>query len=1058
MTTEPTKKNYKETLNLPQTPFPMEAKLVQNEPGRLKKWQEMDLYRKLMEARKDSPQWILHDGPPFANGDIHIGHVINKTLKDVVQRFRSMEGKQTPYVPGWDCHGLPIEHKIQEQLGPKLRDMAVSDVRKLCYDYAQKYATIQSKQFQRLGILGDWEHPYLTMTADYEASTLEVFAKFVEAGLVYKKLKPVPWSVQNQTALADAELEYKDVEDPSIFVEFPVTDAAKLAALFGIAHSDTAGTAVLQTQHSFFFLVWTTTPWTLPANLAIAVHPEVTYALVSYTRNGKDKFGVAAQDLVNTVFQRKGVERFEVLGTTTGKALIEAKLQYHHPFIDRTSPILPALYVTTTDGTGLVHTAPGHGEDDYNTGLNNGLPVYCPVLANGRFDETAPQFLQNKSVWEGNPLITEKLREFDHLFDEVKILHSYPHDWRSKKPVIQRATEQWFVAVDKAFSPAVGTEKPETFRFSIPSDFAQAGGVQDQIIAAIQRRGYDADTVFAVKLAIEEATINAIKHENKFDHNKSVNIEARVSSDRVEFTIGKQSQTFTRPGCSSQTIRSLALASIASDVAFIPDWGRARLNGMLESRPDWCISRQRAWGLPIPVFYNEKGEALLTPESVRAVARSFARHGSDAWFTQTPAQILEGYDPGPAFPKDQLRKEKDIFDVWFESGSSWHSVLVGRPGFKYPCDMYLEGSDQHRGWFQLSLLPALGCTGRPPYKQVLTHGFIVKPDGTKVSKSDKEYVTATKEIDTHGADLLRLWCCSVDYQNDIPTSPQVIREFGDKYRKIRNTLRYLLSNLYDYQPDTVGHGPTLPPSSLDAWALDQLNQLIAQVTEAYNAYQLHRAFRLLHDFCSVQISAVYGNAMKDRLYCEAPAAPLRRRCQFVMHQMVLALTKLLAPMIVFTADETWEHIPHKPADEASLPSVHLALLPKPLPLEVSAETRQQWEMLMALRETGLMQLDGIKKAAGMNKALEAEIVYTVRSEQEKAWLAAYGVDLEDMLGAGFHSIVVDAGAPAISIQAIDRREKYPACARSWKRRPDVGQDPTHPDLSARDAAAVKARA
>ncbi|MGA2502369.1 MAG: class I tRNA ligase family protein, partial [Tepidisphaeraceae bacterium] len=524
------------------------------------------------------------------------------------------------------------------------------------------------------------------------------------------------------------------------------------------------------------------------------------------------------------------------------------------------------------------------------------------------------------------------------------------------------------------------------------------------------------------------------------------------------------------------------------------------------------------------------------------------------------------YDPGSSFPKDQLRKEKDIFDVWFESGSSWHSVLVGRgkmgreavyadieraiaaelqkqfntadvgdfkvqfdqqtghisvlrngmpldektvgriaaqavkekliqlvrqeqcgTTMRYPADMYLEGSDQHRGWFQLSLLPALGCTGRPPYRQVLTHGFIVKPDGTKVSKSDtKEYVTATKEIDTHGADLLRLWCCSVDYQNDIPTSPQVIREFGDKYRKIRNTLRYLLSNLYDYQPTTVRHGPTLQPvgsasadagvpstpcsttdrwavptlqistSSLDAWAIDQLNQLIAQVTEAYDVYQLHRAFRLLHDFCSVQISAVYGNAMKDRLYCESPAAPLRRRCQYVMHQMVLALTKLLAPMVVFTADETWEHIPHKPADEANLPSVHLALLPKPLPLEIPAETRRQWELLMTLRETGLMQLDGIKKAAGMNKALDAEIVYTVKSEQEKSWLSAYGDDLEDMLGAGFHSIVVDPSAAAISIQAIDRRDKYPACARSWKRRPDVGQDPAHPDLSLRDAAAINA--
>ncbi|MFI5378807.1 MAG: isoleucine--tRNA ligase [Tepidisphaerales bacterium] len=1026
--TDATKKNYKDTLNLPQTPFPMEAKLVQNEPGRLKKWQEMDLYGKLMDARKDSPQWILHDGPPFANGDIHIGHVINKTLKDVVQRFRSMQGRQTPYVPGWDCHGLPIEHKIQEQLGPKLRDMAVSDVRKLCYDYAQKYAAIQSKQFQRLGILGDWEHPYLTMAADYEASTLEVFAKFVEAGLVYKKLKPVPWSVQNQTALADAELEYKDVEDPSVFVEFPATDAGKLAALFGAE----AERSAMRTLQHCFFLVWTTTPWTLPANLAIAVHPEVTYALVSYTRNGKDKFGVVAADLANTVFQRKGVDRFEVIGTTTGKALVEAKLQYHHPFIDRTSPILPALYVTTTDGTGLVHTAPGHGEYDYNTGLNNGLPVYCPVLANGRFDETAPQFIQNKSVWEANPLITEKLREFDHLFDEVKILHSYPHDWRSKKPVILRATEQWFIAIDEPFTHA--------------SDPAGLGprNLRDRALTAI---GFDP---LGPQTEAQRTMLAAYEQEARLAETQFLENEPSNGGDAQSPDVELKTALAAKRPIFEHVKRRIQ--------KFIPAWGQNRLHGMLLSRPDWCISRQRAWGLPIPVFYNEKGQALLTPESVRAVARCFAKHGSDAWFTQTPAQILEGYDPGPAFPKDQLRKEKDIFDVWFESGSSWHAVLVGRPGFKYPCDMYLEGSDQHRGWFQLSLLPALGCTGRPPYKQVLTHGFIVKPDGTKVSKSDKEYVTATKEIDTHGADLLRLWCCSVDYQNDIPTSPQVIREFGDKYRKIRNTLRYLLSNLYDYQPisDPIANRKSqIANSSLDAWAIDQLNQLIVQVTEAYDAYQLHRAFRLLHDFCSVQMSAVYGNAMKDRLYCESPAAPLRRRCQHVMHQIVLALTKLLAPMVVFTADETWEHIPHKPADEANLPSVHLALLPKPLPLEVSAETRQQWEVLMTLRETGLMQLDGIKKSAGMNKALDAEIVYTVKSEAERAWLSAYGADLEDMLGAGFHSIVVDPGAAAISIQAIDRRDQYAACARSWKRRPDVGQDSAYPDLSLRDAAAVK---
>ena len=935
MTTEANKKNvYKETLNLPQTAFAMEAKLVQNEPVRLKKWQEMDLYRKLMEARNSAPQWVLHDGPPFANGDIHIGHLINKTLKDVLQRFRSMQGKQTPYVPGWDCHGLPIEHKIQEKLGSKIREMPVAEVRQQCFEYAEKFAKIQSEQFQRLGILGEWDKPYLTMVPEYEAATLDVFATFVQRGLVYKKLKPVPWSVSNQTALADAELEYKDVTDPSVYVEFPLVD----------------GTGCL--------MIWTTTPWTLPANLAVAVNPKVEYAKVRYRRNGEERTGVAATELVERVFKRAGVESFEIVEKVAGETLLGK--EYRHPFIERIGRIVAAEYVTTTDGTGLVHTAPGHGEDDYETGIREGLDVYSPVLASGRFDQTAPEWIQGKTVWEANPLIVEHLKQRNLLLAEEPILHSYPHDWRSRKPIIFRATEQWFVSVERPFS--VQGDEPRSLR---------------------QR--------------------------------------AQQAVQQVEF---------------------------------IPDWGRARMTGMLDSRPDWCISRQRAWGLPIPVFYNEKGDALLTPESVRAVAKRFAEKGSSAWFTESPAELLGNFDPGPDFPKDKLRKEQDIFDVWFESGSSWHAVLQARPYLKFPADMYLEGSDQHRGWFQLSLLPSLGVTGRPPYKQVLTHGFIVKPDGMKVSKSDKEYVTATQEIDRHGADVLRLWCCSVDYQNDIPTSPQVLKEFGDKYRKIRNTLRYLLSNLYDFTPAEIV--AEVPQNSLDGWALAELDQLIADATAAYEDYNLHRVFRLLHDFCAVQISAVYGNAMKDRLYCEAPNSPLRRRCQTVMHQMAVALTKLLAPMCVFTADEAWEHIQPKPAGEESLPSVHLALLPKPSGQEISADQREEWRLLMDLRNAALGQLDALKKQAGMNKALDAEVVYRVDDDEIRRKLQAYGADLEDIVGAGCWTFAEKGPeGPAVTVQVLDRRETYKACARSWKRRPDVGHDPAYPDLTLRDAKAVR---
>jgi len=935
MTTE--KKNYKDTLNLPQTAFAMEAKLVQNEPVRLKKWQETDLYRKVLEARRDAPMWELHDGPPFANGDIHIGHLINKTLKDVVIRFRSMQGNRCPYVPGWDCHGLPIEHKIQEQLGSKWREMEVTAVRKLCFEYATKYATVQNQQFQRLGILGDWAHPYLTMAPEYEASTLEVFAEVVAAGLVYKKLKPVPWSVSNQTALADAELEYQDVTDPSVYVEFHV-----------------------EGEVNTYLLVWTTTPWTLPANLAVAVHPDVEYVKVRYERNGQSRVGVLAAELAERVFKSAGDLRFQIADRVKGSDLVGK--MYRHPFVNRTGKVVAAMYVTTTDGTGLVHTAPGHGEDDYETGVREKLEVYSPVLANGRFDQTVPEWIAGKTVWEANSIIVDHLKKSGLLLAEEPIRHSYPHDWRSKKPIIFRATEQWFVAVDKPYSAK---------------------------------------------------------------------------------------------GDAPRSLRARAMEQVTGKVDFVPKWGQARMTGMLESRPDWCISRQRAWGLPIPVFYNEQGEALLTAESVLAVSKRFALKGSDAWFTDSPAELLGDYEPGAKFPKDKLRKEKDIFDVWFESGSSWHAVLQKRSDLRFPADLYLEGSDQHRGWFQLSLLPALGVTGQAPYKQVLTHGFVVKPDGTKVSKSDKEYVTATQEIDRHGADLLRLWCCSVDYQNDIPTSPKSIQEFGDKYRKVRNTLRYLLSNLYDFDPAATTQ--EVPQNSLDGWALAELDQLIESVTEAYHTYQLHRVFRLLHDFCAVQISAVYGNAMKDRLYCEAANSPLRRRSQVVMHRMVIALTKLLAPMLVFTADEAWEFIPGKPAEDANLASVHMALLPTTSGQSVSDEQREEWKLLMDLRNSALLQLDALKKEAGMNKALEAEVVYYIDSDDLRRRLQSYGADLEDIVGAGHHAFAEKGeGTPAVQVKVVDRRQTYAACARSWKRRPDVGKDAEFPDLSLRDAAAVKA--
>ncbi|MGB7161254.1 MAG: isoleucine--tRNA ligase [Tepidisphaeraceae bacterium] len=951
------KKSYKQTLNLPQTAFPMEAKLVQNEPKRLATWQEGRLYEKIMAARANGAKWILHDGPPFANGDIHIGHLINKTLKDVVNRVRTMQGFFSPYSPGWDCHGLPIEHKIQQELGPKFRQMSPTDVRKACQAYAQKYIDIQREQFKRLGIFGWWDRPYTTMSPLYEASQLEVFAKFVEAGLVFKKLRPVPWSTTNQTALAEHELEYKDVSDPSVFVEFAAVDAD-------------AGKRLGAGGEPLKFLVWTTTPWTLPANLAIAANPEVQYAIVRYTPTPgvPGKLGVVAEDLVKRVFEgRRGVERHEVLKTLSGKELLESGLEYQHPFIERTGKLLPAMYVTTTDGTGLVHTAPGHGVEDYATGQAAGLPPYCPVLGNGRFDDTAPAWLRGLSVWEANPIIVKRLQDSGAMFDTETITHSYPHDWRSKTPVIQRAAEQWFVAVDK---PYVASTEPV--------------------------------------------------------------------------------------GTEPKTMRDRALRAVG-ETRFIPEWGAHRLKGMIEGRPDWSISRQRFWGLPIPVFYNPAGDVLLTPESVRAVAKHFREKGSDAWLTLTPAELLGAdfrYPPG--FKPDELRKEQDTFDVGLDSGTSWHAVLHDCSELSFPSDLYLEGSDQHRLWFQLSLLASLGATGQPPFKQVLTHGFAVKPDGTKVSKSDKEYVTVTQEIERHGADLLRLWCCSMDYEGDIPASPKMIQEFGDKYRKIRNTLRYLLSNLYDFDPKQ--HAQEIPPRSLDGWALAELDTLVRDTVLAYDDYHFHRAFRLLHDFCSVQVSSIYGNAMKDRLYCELPDSPLRRRAQTVMHRMVIALTKLLAPMIPFTADEAWEQIGHRPGDESTMQSIHLALFPQSSDAPDEAQVAE-WKLLMELRDDALGQLDALKKNAGLNKALDAEVVYEVDDDDLRRRLAEYGVDLADLVGAGFHTFAEKgAEGPAVRVKVIDRRETYGACARSWKRRPDVGSDAEYPDLTTRDAAAVRALA
>ncbi len=941
------KVDYKATLNLPTTAFPMKADLVKSEPARLKKWTDADLYGRIMQSRAGAPKFVLHDGPPFANGDIHIGHVVNKTLKDVVLRYKTMAGFQAPYVPGYDCHGLPIEHKIQEDVGPKWREMPPLEIRKKCFDHAQSFVVKQSEQFQRVGILGDWKNPYRTMAPEYEAATLEVFARIVERGLVYQQLKPVNWSIENQTALAEADIDYKDVVDTSVYVEFPSSNPGALKGKFD-----------LRVNARVSFLIWTTTPWTLPANLAIAAGPDVEYAFVQYSVNAEPRVAVMAKDLVEKVFAKQPGVTFSILKTALGREL--EGLEYKHPFIDRLGKVVLADYVTTTDGTGLVHTAPGHGDEDFQTGRKYGLDTYCPVLANGRFDSTVPNWLTGLSVWQGNPVVIEKLRELGALFADEKYPHSYPHDARSKKPTIYRATAQWFVSVDKKFG-------------------------DDQL-----------------------------------------------------------------------SIRDRAMTAIERDVKFYPEWGQARLKGMLESRPDWVLSRQRAWGLPMPIFYDAQDKPVLDARAVRAVAKVFREQGSDAWFKLSPSELLAGVDLG--VDVSSLRKSNETFDVWFESGNSWFAVVEQRSEQlgHAPADLYLEGSDQHRGWFQLSLLPSLAVTGRPPYKALLTHGFAVKPvTFEKWSKSEAnsnpDFPHAHKIIGQFGADVTRLWICSMEYENDIPCSISTAGEFGDKYRKIRNTIRYLLSNVDDFDPSAQSLHIDAP--SLDLWMLNELYQLYAQVIDAYENYKFHVAFRLIHDFCAVQVSAVYGNAMKDRLYCERPDSPLRRRAQGVMYECAVTLTKLIAPMAVFTADEAWEHLKHK---REAVDSVHLASLPKPQPFALKPAAADAFAVLMKLRESALLQLDKLKKESGLNKALDAEAVYCV-SDATRAVLEPMGVDLEDVVGCGSHSFKQCSAGCADSVEVVDRRNDYKACARSWKRRPDVGADAAHPDLSKRDAEAVRAR-
>ncbi len=767
----------------------MRANLVAREPGRIEFWDKLGLYARARARNAGGPRYVLHDGPPFTNGHVHIGTALNKILKDIIVRYRLARGSDTPFIPGWDCHGLPIEAKVTAQMRAEGRILETPELREACAAFSAGFIETMRAQFRRLGVLGDWPAEYRTMNPDYEAEVLRTLAAFVERGLVYRSKKPVYWSIPCETALAEAEIEYKEHISPSVWVKFPVADPAR----FG------PGAPVS-------VVIWTTTPWTLPANLAIAVHPDIDYALVE---TGSGRFVVAAA-LAARFAADCGLESHVVSATFRG-AEIEG-LETRHPFIDRASPVVLAQYVTTESGTGCVHTAPGHGVEDYQTGLKYGLEIYSPLDDQGRYldDGRVPAGLVGVTVLEtdgvspANDAVLAELVRTGALLGRRRFTHSYPHCWRSKTPVVFRALDQWFISVD---------------------------------------------------------------HDD---------------------------------------LRARALAAIG-EVKWTPAWGENRIRGAVEAKPDWCISRQRQWGVPIPVFHDEDGRPLLDAGVIRRLADKVAVHGVNIWFRESPESLLEGIQLPDTWRGRTLVKGADTLDVWIESGSSHLAVLRGLEGGAWPADLYLEGSDQHRGWFQSSLWTSLVAAGRPPYRHVLTHGFVVGQDGRKISKSDGKPQTADTFVAAYGADVIRLWVASTDFRDDIPLSDEILGHVAETYRLFRNTLRFQISNLYDFDPtkDAIGDEAL---DLVDRWALGRTAELVSQATAAYEACEFHRVYQLCNQFCSVTLSSLYHDILKDRLYTLRPSAHLRRSSQTAIHRIFLSLARVLGPILAFTTDEAWAHL------------------------------------------------------------------------------------------------------------------------------------------------------
>ncbi|THJ23422.1 MAG: isoleucine--tRNA ligase [Nitrospira sp. CG24D] len=936
--------DYKATLNLPKTDFPMKANLPQREPEMLAWWAQEKLYEQIQTAGQGRPRYVLHDGPPYANGRIHIGHALNKILKDIIVKSKTMAGFQAPYVPGWDCHGLPIEHQVMKELGDKKKDLDTPAIRKLCREYAEKYVAIQREEFQRLGVLGEWQQPYLTMTPAYEASIIREFGKFVERGGVYKGLKPVLWCTQDQTALAEAEVEYDNHTSPWVYVKFPiVTSPSVLGATFpGIAFPDGI--------KSVSVVIWTTTPWTLPANQAVCLHRDFDYAFVQVG----DELLIVAEKLLESVAKECKLEGYRVIGVKKGGDGFEG-LETQRPLTTGLSPILLGDFVTLEQGTGCVHIAPGHGMEDYILVLNHNasasvgekLEILAPVDNGGRFTDVVSEFV-GQHVFKANPKIVEFLQANGRLLGHGSINHSYPHCWRCKSPVIFRATEQWFVSME------------------------------------------------------------------------------------------------------TNDLRKEALAEIER-VQWIPAYGRDRINGMIQNRPDWCLSRQRVWGVPIPGFTCVACRNVLAdPKIIDHVAGLMESKGADVWFERSAAELLPAGTACAKCGGTAFEKERDILDVWFESGVSFAAVL--KPRKWWPADLYLEGSDQHRGWFHSALLAGVTTDRRAPYKAVLTHGFVLDGQGKKMSKSAGNVVAPQDVIKQSGAEILRLWVSAQDYRDDLRISPEILTHLIEAYRKIRNTCRFLLSNLYDFDPkkDCIPY-EQLP--ELDRWALHRLSELIPRVRKSYDDCEFHTIFHALNNFCSVDLSSVYLDILKDRLYTFRTDSPLRRGSQTVLFDIVMAMTKLMAPILSFTAEEIWRVVSAQVPGALGTQSVHLASFPEVDPLWRNAELAARWETLLDYRS----QVQGVLESSRRDKVIGSSLEAHVQLEADaKAYqfLKPYEKDLGTIFIVSKVTLSQSSTGQA-GIQVSVAKSSAAKCERCWNYREAVGADAEHPTLCDRCLEAIR---